>query len=171
MQKGRAKPSDGERTHVIHLCTRVCVENILLFISTYKDIQNILVTTHIHFFFWKEYLHACSRYCAKITYVHILTILLPQTTHTHWSILLTYKFFVVPFLFIYTFMRIGEPISRHAHTCIWKETFMPSTYSWGAIPHHIFIWEAFSCHLWHGYIFFERLLILLDAILPRKGIG
>ena len=49
MQKGRAKPSDGERTHVIHLCTRVCVENILLFISTYKDIQNILVTTHIYF--------------------------------------------------------------------------------------------------------------------------
>ena len=53
------------------------VENIPLFISTYKDIQNILVTIHIHFFFWKEYLHAGSRYCAKITYVHILTILLP----------------------------------------------------------------------------------------------
>ena len=59
-------------------------------------------------------------------------------------------------------MHIGEPISCHAHTCIWKGTFMSSTYSWGAIPHHIFIWEAFSCHLWHGYIlFFKRLLMLL----------
>ena len=57
-------------------------------------------------------------------------------------------------------MHIGEPISRHAHTCIWKGTFMPSIYTWGAIPHHIFIWEAFLCHFWHGYIFFERLLML-----------
>ena len=49
MQKGHANPSDGERTHVIHLCTHVSVENIPLFISTYKDIQNILATTHIYF--------------------------------------------------------------------------------------------------------------------------
>ena len=88
--------------------------------------------------------------------------LLPQTNHTYLKYFINIQIFVVPFLFIYTYMRIGEPISRHAHTCIWKETFMPSTHSWGAIPHHIFIWEAFSCHLWHRHthFFFERLLML-----------
>ena len=48
-------------------------------------------------------------------------------------------------------MHIREPISRHAHTCIWKGTFMPSIYTWGAIPHHISILVPF----WHGYIFWK----------------
>ena len=86
--------------------------------------------------------------------------MLPQTTHTHLKYFINIQIFVVSFIFIYTYMHIGEPISRHAHTCIWKGTFMLSIYTWGAIPHHIFIWEAFLCHFWHGYIFFERLLML-----------
>ena len=114
---------------------------------------------HTYTFFWKEYLHACSRYCAKITYVHILTILLPQTTHTHLKYFINIQIFVVPFIFIYTYTHIGEPISHHAHTCIWKGTFMSSTYSWGAIPHHTFIWEAFLRHSGMG-TFFEKLLML-----------
>ena len=43
----------------------------------------------------------------------------------------------------------------HTLAFIWEGTFMSSIYTWKAIPHHIFIWEAFSCHFWHGYIFWK----------------
>ena len=158
-QKCHVNPSDLDQTHMIHSCTHACVENTLLFTSTYKDIQNILVTTHIYIFSEKiltrmlkvlcqNYICSYHNYFTTTNYPHTFEVFYQHTN------------FVVSFIFIYTYMHIGESISRLAHTCIWKGTFMPSIYTWGAIPHHIFIWEAFSCYLWHGYIF-ERLLMLL----------
>ena len=57
-------------------------------------------------------------------------------------------------------MHVGKLITLCTHFCTQKGLSCHLIYTWGAIPHHIFIWEAFSCHLWHGYIF-ERLLMLL----------
>ena len=61
------------------------------------------------------------------------------------------------YLYIYAHRRANLTSCTHLHL---KETFMPSIYSWGAIPHHIFIWEAFLCHLGMG-TFFEKPLMLL----------
>ena len=138
--------------------TRMCRKYPIIYINIQGYSKHS--SYHTYIFFGKNTYTYAQGIVPKITYVHLLTILLPQTTHTHLKYFINIQIFVVPFIFIYTYMHIGEPISRHTHTCIWKETFMPSTYSWEAIPHHIFIWEAFLCHFRHGYIFFERLLML-----------
>ena len=70
---------------------------------------------HTYTFFWKEYLHACSRYCAKITYVHILTILLPQTTHTHLKYFINIQIFVVSFIFIYIYAHWRANLTSRTH--------------------------------------------------------
>jgi len=53
---------------------RTYAQNILLSTSIYKDIQNILATYIPHIFSSKELIYACSRFCAKITYVRIQSI-------------------------------------------------------------------------------------------------
>ena len=45
------------------------------------------------------------RYCVKITHVHILSILLPQTTYAHLEYFINIYIFVVSYLFIYAHWR------------------------------------------------------------------
>jgi len=145
---------------MIHSCTHARVENTLLFISTYKDIQNTLVTTHIYIFFWKEYLRACSRYCAQ-NYICSYPKHLLFTNYLYMFEMYIILIFIVSPIFIY--MHVGKLITLCTHFCIQNGLSRHLIYTWGAIPHHIFIWEAFLCHLWHGYIFLKGSLCYLST--------
>ena len=137
--------------NVKHLWTCIFVKYPTIYINIQGYSKHS--SYHTYIFFWKEYIYTCSKYCVKITHVHILSILLQQTTYAH----LEYFINIYILLFhIFLYMHIGEPNSCHAHTCIfWEGTFMSFIYTWKAIPHHTFIWEEFPCHFWHGYIFWK----------------
>ena len=124
--------------------TSTCRKYILLFISTYKDIQNILVTTHIYF--WKEYTYACSKYCVKITHVHILSVLLPLTTYAHLEYFINIYIFVVSYLFIYAHWRAKLMSFPHLHLFEKEISCHLSTLE---RQFHIICssWEAFSFHI------------------------
>ena len=67
---------------------------------------------HTYIFFWKEYLHACSRYCAQ-NYIcsypkHLL--------FTNYLYML--QIFIVSLIFIY--MHVGKLITLCTHFCIQK---------------------------------------------------
>ena len=93
-----------------------------------------------HIFFWKEFIYACSRYCAKITHVHIQGILLPKITYAHLKYFISIQNFCC-FIHIYLYIYAHWSPSHVMHTLAftWKGIFMPSIYTWKAIPHHIFI--------------------------------
>ena len=129
--------------------TRMCRKHPIIYINIQGYSEHSSYHTYINFFGKNTYTHAqgivpiCS-YPKHLLFTNYLYML---------------QIFIVSLIFIY--MHVGKLITLCTHFCIWKGTFMPSIYTWGGIPHHIFIWEAFSCHLWHGYTFFERLLMLL----------
>ena len=133
----------------------VHMRKISYYLYQHTRIFKIFYLPHIYIYFLKEYIYICSKYCVKITHVHILSISLPQTTYAHLKYFINTQIFVVSFtLFIH--ICTSESQSPVTHTLAFeKGTFMPSIYTWGAIPHHIFIWEAFSWHFWHGYIFWK----------------
>ena len=131
----------------MHTCT--CRKYILL--STYKDIQNILSTTHIHF------LERILTYMLKVLYQNYICSypnhLLPQTTHTHLKYFINIQIFVVPFLFIH--ICTSESQSHVMHTLAFERNF-----------HAIYLLlrgnSTSYIHLgsilvpsWHGYIFLK----------------
>ena len=72
--------------------------------------------THIYIYmFWKEYVYTCSKYCVKITHVHILSISLPQTTYAHLEYFINIYIFVVSYLFIYAHWRAKLMSCTHLH--------------------------------------------------------
>ena len=119
--------------------------------------QNILVTTHIYIYiyiFWKEYLHACSRYCAKITYVHILTILLPQTTHTHLKYFINIQIFVVSFIFIYIYAHWRANLTSRTHLHLKRNFHAIYLHLRGNSTSYIHL-GSILVPFWNGHIFWK----------------
>ena len=98
----------------MHTCT--CRKYPIIYINIQGYSKHSI--HHTYTFFWKEYSHTCSRYCAKITYVHILTILLPQTTHTHLKYFINIQIFCCSmpiYLYIYAHWRANLTSRTHLH--------------------------------------------------------
>ena len=116
---------------------------------------------HTYIFFWKEYIYACSRYCVKITHVHILSILLPQTTHTHLKYFINIQIFCcsIPiYIYISAHWRANLTSRTHLHLkrnlhaiYLTLEGQFHIIYSFGKHSRAIF---GMGTH------FFERLLML-----------
>jgi len=109
-----------------NLYERAYAQNILLFISIYKNIQNILVTTHTLL----KRIHICMlKVLCQNLHMSIFKAFCYQKLHTHiWSILLAYKIFCC-FIHIYLYI--------YAH---WWANLMSYT--------HLHLFEKeFSCHL------------------------
>ena len=91
----------------------------------------------------QKYTCPYSKYFATKNYIRTFEVFYYHT-----------KFFVVSFTFIYTYMHIGEPISCHAHTCIYLKRNFHAIYLHlkGNSTSYIHFGEAFSCHIQHVYI-------------------
>ena len=121
-QKCRANPPDLDQTHVTHLCTRACVENILLLMSTYKSIKHILIAIHLYTL-WKKKTHfhaqsVASNFTPNLYPKHLLS----QTTYIHLKY--TIQIFIVSLIFIY--MHIGKLIT----SCTYLHSKRHSTLSY-----------------------------------------
>jgi len=144
---------------------RAYAQNVLPFISIYKDIQNIPATTHI--LLKRNHICMLKVLCQN---VHIQSILLPKITYAHLKYFINIKFFVASSTFIYTYMHIGESISCHAHTCIYLKRNFHAIYlhlkcnstsyiHFGkhsrATFKHVYIHKALD-HLFNIYMFYLK---------------
>ena len=102
-QKCRANPSDLDQTHVIHLCTRACVENILLLMSTYKNIQHILIAIHLYTFWKRKHTFMLKVLRQTLHLIYILNICYHKLP-THTRNIYTIQTFIVSL----TLMHIGK---------------------------------------------------------------
>ena len=93
------------------------MRKISYYLCQHTRIFKIFQLPHIYIF-WKEYVYTCSRYCVKITYVHILSILLPQTTYTHLKYFINIQifcFFIHIYLYIYAHWKANLTSCTHLH--------------------------------------------------------
>ena len=93
----------------------VHMRKISYYLYQHTSIFKTFQLPHTYIFFLKEYKYTCSRYCVKITHVHILSILLPQTTYEHLEYFINIYIFFVSYLFIYAHWRAKLMSCTHLH--------------------------------------------------------
>ena len=114
--------------------------------------------TYIYIYFLKEYIYACSRYCVKIAHVHILSILLLQTTYAHLEYFINIYIFVVSYLFIYAHWRAKLMSCTHLH--LFEKELSCHLSTLERQFHIIYSFGKHSRAIFDMGTFFERLLML-----------
>ena len=139
-------PPDLDQTHVTHLCTRACVENIPLLMSTYKSIKHILITIHLYTL-WKKKTHfhaqsVASNFTPNLYPKHLLFTNYLHTFEVHHT-----NFYCFTHIYLYAYWKANHIL----HIFAFKRAFHAIIHSFRKTIIHT--WWGILCPLYlHIYL-------------------
>jgi len=152
-QKCHANPSDLDQTHMIHSCTRVCVENILLLMSAYKNIQHILIAIHLYTF-WKRKTHFHAQSVASNFTPNLYPKHFAITNYLHTFEVHHTNFYCFSHIYLYAYRKANYILHTFAfkrafHAII--HSFRKTIYSYLARNFMPLIFTHISTHHWKAF--------------------
>ena len=125
---------------MIHSYTRAYVENILLLMSTYKNIQHILIVIHLYTFWKRKHTFMLKVLRQTLHLIYILNICYHKLLTYIWST--PYKFYCFTHIYLYAYWETNYIL----HIFAFKKAFHTIIHSFRKTIIHTLL--GISCSLY-----------------------